>query len=286
MERILRLLLLIVFTLISNLVFACELKENCTPVNQWQLGVAVGLGVRTNPLVDGDNIPLIILPDIAWYGESAYFDNGELGYQWIQQPNQALATFIHLDSERAFFSFWHPANVLFPLSAESIQDPDVTVSELPNTPELSKNAVAARDWAINAGVRWHYYSQNSEWTVSAEHDVSGVHQGGKLKLSYQHHMQWQNWSISLTPALVWKSTQLINYYYGIDTADNVDKQYYYQGKAGWQPSLSVTMQKPINDKWQWLLRASYQHLPAGMSNSPLVKQHNIHTAFFGLAYRF
>lgn len=286
MESILRFLLLVVFSQISSLAFACEPEENCTSVNQWQLGVAFGVGVRTNPLVDGENIPLVILPDIAWYGESAYFDNGELGYQWIQDPQQAFSTFVHLDTERAFFSFWHPSNVFMPLRVEGNQDSGANVAELPDSPALSINAVASRDWAVNAGIRWHYYNQSGEWTLSAEQDISGVHQGGKLSLSYQHHMQWQDWKMSLKPALIWKSAQLINYYYGIDARDSVDEQFYYRATAGWQPSLTMSLQKPINEKWQWFFRASYQYLHPGMRHSPLVKQNNIQSAFFGLAYRF
>lgn len=271
--------------LACSLAQACEQRQDCVPENSWQLGVAIGVGVRSNPLVDGDNIPLILLPDIAWYGETAYFDNGELGYQWYNNNKQAFTSFIHLDSERAFFSFWHPANTLSPLESLGGEVPVAGSDEPPRT-ELSKNDVASRDWAINAGIRWHYRLKNTEWKLTIEKDVSGVHQGEKLQISYQHHWQWRDWQISLTPALVWKSKKLIDYYYGIDARDKVDSQFFYPGSAGWQSRLSLTMQKPLNDKWLWLLRASHQRLHSGMSDSPLVRENNIQSVFFGLAYRF
>jgi MipA family protein len=33
--------------------------------SSWQLGLAFGVGVKASPLVDRDDIPLVILPDIA-----------------------------------------------------------------------------------------------------------------------------------------------------------------------------------------------------------------------------
>jgi outer membrane protein len=297
----LRYLFASIFLFHSYAAYSCEPPQDCLLANSWQLSVAVGLGVRSNPLVDGDNIPLVILPDIAWYGEAAYFDNGELGYQWYDKQNQAFTTFMHIDSERAFFSFSHAANIFSSLTAvdsNSLEtdfsslnavdsnSPETDVPEQPDIPELSKDKVASRDWAVNAGIRWHYRRQNAEWKVSIEREISGVHQGAKFQLSYRHHWLWQDWQISLTPAVVWKSDKLIDYYYGIDARDNVDSQFFYQGTAGWQPRISLSLQKPLNDRWLWLLRASYQRLHSGMSDSPLVREENIQSVFFGLAYGF
>ena len=36
---------------------------------QWHLSINTGAGVITNPLHGGDNLPLLVLPEIAFYGE-------------------------------------------------------------------------------------------------------------------------------------------------------------------------------------------------------------------------
>ena len=126
-------------------------------------------------LVNGKNIPLVILPDVAWYGEKAYFDNGELGYQWLNQPKFSVETYLQLDRESALFSVLHPANILIPNASasnsitspatsegsDSVADsilPDESLS--PVFPEnqkqdnsLSIDDVASRKWAINGGIR-------------------------------------------------------------------------------------------------------------------------------------
>ena len=124
---------------ISGQANACEQQLECLFPNSWQLSVAVGVGVRTNPLVDGDNVPLLILPDIAWYGEAAYFDNGELGYQWYEEDTHAFETFVHLDAERSFFSFWDPANIFLPLDTSFVSSPDFDNPEQAAPLEVSKN---------------------------------------------------------------------------------------------------------------------------------------------------
>jgi outer membrane protein len=267
---------------------ACETGEDCIDESSWQIGVAVGLGVRTNPLVDGDAIPLVILPDVAWYGESAYFDNGELGFQWLAQDKFSFETFISLERERAFFSFWQPANIFISSPAFTTDSPGIPSedNQSPATPPISVDQVANRQWSINAGIRAHYRLQSSEWLVSALSDVSNVHNGSQFSVSYINTWQRQNWKITVIPKLTWKSSALIDYFYGISERDKVNEAYFYEGTSGWQPSIAVVATKKINPQWQWILRAKLQKLHTGMSDSPLVEDNSIRSVFAGVGYQF
>jgi outer membrane protein len=271
---------------ISGQANACEQQLECLFPNSWQLSVAVGVGVRTNPLVDGDNVPLLILPDIAWYGEAAYFDNGELGYQWYEEDTHAFETFVHLDAERSFFSFWDPANIFLPLDTSFVSSPDFDNPEQAAPLEVSKNDIASRKWAINGGVRWHIYQKNSEWLLSLETDVTSVHNGSKLNLSYQQRWQLGNWRVAMTPSLIWKSDKLVDYYYGVSSRDKVDSTLYYRANGGWQTKLAFTAQTQLTEHWMWLFMGSYQTLHSGMTDSPLIQEKDIKSIFIGLAYRF
>src|SRR6185503_3572374 len=53
----------------------------------WRLGVALGYGQRTNPLIQSDDIPVIVDLDIAWFGERWFFDNGDLGFSLVDKPD-------------------------------------------------------------------------------------------------------------------------------------------------------------------------------------------------------
>ena len=53
----------------------------------WRLGVALGYGMRTNPLIQSDDIPVVVDLDIAWFGERWFFDNGDLGFELFDRPS-------------------------------------------------------------------------------------------------------------------------------------------------------------------------------------------------------
>lgn len=293
--------LLILFSIfVSGTVQACSDDESCIEKSSWQLGIALGVGVRTNPLVDGDNIPLVILPDIAWYGEKAYFDNGELGYQWLNQPKFAFETFLTLDRESAFFRFLHPANILSPTEGSS----SVTSPSFPETPDfsgptdsdkedilnnqrsLSIDDIATRKWAVHGGLRGHYFSSVGEWQLALLQDISNVHNGQLLALQYSRRWLWRDFHMRLRLGTDWKSADLLDYYYGVSQKDTTLSEYYFNSKSGWQTYLSINVLKPINENWSWLAKMSYRRLPNSLTDSPLIEQNSISSVFLGVAYRF
>lgn len=276
------LILISIFT--SSTILACTEDETCVGKSRWHLGIALGIGVKTNPLVDGDNIPLIILPDIAWYAEKAYFDNGELGYQWLNQSTVAFETFLQIDRERAFFSFLHPANILAPPLSfiTDLAPEDVKISQ----PSLSIDDIANRKWAINGGIRGHYFLSNGEWQLTFQQDISNVYNGQQVGIEYKHRWLWHKFRLGLRIGADWKSTRLIDYYYGVSQRDTELTRFYFNGKSGWQSYISISAQKPINKNWSWLANIGYRRLPDSLTSSPLIEQNNIRNIFLGVAYRF
>ena len=262
----------------------CSQANICIEQSNWQIGVALGLGAKSNPLVDGDAIPQVVLLDVAWYGENAYFDNGELGYKFIETEYTGLESYLTLDRERAFFNFWHPTNVFVTGSA---LNPSVPASDTDNqTPEISIEQVERREWAVNAGLRMHLYGDNDEWIFSAEQDISSVHNGYKAAFSYQYFWRGNDWSLMVRPSLIWKSDKLIDYYYGLSDQDRLIHTQGYTAKGGLQPAISLLYTKQINPNWQWIVSASYQKLHTSMKNSPLVRHDHISSLFIGAGYKF
>lgn len=287
----------------------CEQPHQCVPIDAWHFGVALGAGVTLSPLVDGDNIPLVVLPDIAYYGENFYWDNTEVGYQWTQQKTWYIDTFFRLNSERAAFSVWD-VNNFFVASFDSAASvagsnenseeesfpggidngarliaPPTGDIEL-STPSVSIRDINDRHWAVDVGIRLHLFQKSGEWTFAFFNDASGVYSGKHAKLEYKHGFNWGQWHIKPTLSLAWKSSELTDYYYGLDARDGLLPFQYYEGQAGWQPSVKVVASRPINLKWSWLAFASYQHLHKGMRRSPLVRRNSIISAFAGVSYRF
>jgi outer membrane protein len=297
-------LLILLSMFVSSTILACSGSETCIEKSSWQLGIALGVGVKTNPLVDGDDLPLVILPDIAWYADKAYFDNGELGYQWLNQPKFAFETFLTLERESAFFRFLHPANILAPTEGSSgrfISAPsDSSTDNYPNNSageplneniqgpltNLSIDKIANRKWAVNGGVRGHYFLLDGEWQLTFQQDISKMHKGHQVGLEYSHSWQWHDFRLGLRIGTDWKSARLIDYYYGVSQRDTDLSEFHFKGKSGWQTYMSINAQKPINKNWSWLANIGYRRLPNSLTSSPLIDQNSICNVFLGVAYRF
>ena len=293
-----RYLVAIAILVLSSSAFAqdatdCNDQPDCIAVDSWHLGVALGVGVKVNPLQDGDNIPYIILPDVAYYGENWYWDNAEAGFQFIQDNRISAEVFASINSERALFSFWHSDNIFAGLGDSILAPP----GDFPFPPfddgqfkgdgdPISVDEVASRKWAADVGIRWHYYQDQGEWTLGLAADASDVHGGYQFNLSYKTAFMWGKWQIAPAISLNWKSSNLIDYYYGIDDRDSTDERLHFRGGSGWQPVVSIMATKPITKNWSWLFIARYRHLHKGMSDSPLVRKNSIPTAFAGVSYRF
>ena len=280
---------------VSGTTLACSGDEECIEKSSWHLGIAFGVGVKTNPLVGGDNMPFVILPDIAWYAEKAYFDNGELGYQWINQSKFSIETYLQLDRENALFNSLHPANLLAPLtetaaSSDSPNSPVVTITPVKDAQNVQRNLsiddIASRKWAINAGIRGHYFFSNSEWQLAFKQDVSNVHKGQQVGLQYSHRWLWQMFQFTLRTGADWKSARVNDYYYGVSKRDTEFTELYFNGKSGWQTYISINAKRPINENWSWLANMSYRRFPNSLIRSPLIEENNIRNIFLGAAYRF
>lgn len=258
----------------------CSKHEKCVETDQWSIGVAIGLGAKSNPINGGDAIPQVLLLDIAWYGENVYFDNGELGYRWLQDQDFSVESYVTFDRERAFFIFWDPANILV--------NTGVSSSDNPNTGEdnVSLERISSRNWALIAGTKAHYYTGSHKWSLGIESDISGVHSGQRITLSYRKMWNGDDWRFQLKPSVVYKSDKLVDYYYGLNAQDNVPPNAYFEGSGGFQPSLSALYIQDLNEDWQLIVSGSYQYLHMGMTNSPLVDQKHVSNVFIGFGYRF
>src|SRR6186997_47796 len=57
------------------------------PESHWRLGAAFGYGQRTNPLIQSEDIPVLVDLDIAWFGKRWFFDNFDLGYELFDREH-------------------------------------------------------------------------------------------------------------------------------------------------------------------------------------------------------
>ena len=54
-------------------------SSDCVAVGHWNFSVALGAGIRTNPVAHGANIPLVVIPQFSYYGKRVFIENLDLG---------------------------------------------------------------------------------------------------------------------------------------------------------------------------------------------------------------
>ena len=140
----------------------------------WRLGIALGYGERSNPLINSDDFTIVVDVDIAWFGERFFFDNGDVGLTLFDQESFTLNLIGRFNSDRVFFG---KINSQFISVGDVGAEPGgpLTVVSVP---------VPDRDYAIEAGIElltdgnWGYLQ------TAFHHDVSGVHNGYELYVNY------------------------------------------------------------------------------------------------------
>jgi outer membrane protein len=282
-----------------------QASEHCIEIGQWQVSLAVGGGVLTNPLQGGENIPLVLVPYISYYNERFFLENTTLGYTFQEAETFDVSAILELNAEQKYFNRLHAGNLIGVDGALS----EGGNSEVPTSPETDGpldlfpdtdkpvepkrlptiDDIAKREWAIDAGVLAHWYiGEQHKITAQWSHDVSGVYKGQHVKASYKYQLPVLDLpaKLQLSVGFDWQSAELIDYYYGLNSKDKVDKAYYYQGTHGVSPFLGAAFNYRINKQWQFKFSAKRTYLSNAITDSPLVNDKHQDYLFIGGLYEF
>ena len=277
-------------------------EEACVEVGRWQLGLGIGLGVRTNPLEDGDDIPLVLLPMVSYTGERFFIDSLDFGYTLWESDTQQLNLLLTPSYDQVFFERWDPVNFVLespglgtalngggknssdPKEPYPLIDPGVSGSGDFEGPESLQRKLPKRHMSGLAGLEYHFrlggYGLHLHWLK----DVTDIHQGEERRLALSRAWQAGNHDLALSAGAVWQDATLTNYYYGVPQGD----AYWASYEAGNALSTQVRFDWNYRLSRHWDLRAllSYRRLPEEITASPLVRSDKVVTAFIGGVYHF
>lgn len=280
------LLLLCLLSLSANAETAlpCAPEESCATEQQLYLNLALGYGQRSNPLYDGEELPLVLLPDIYYYGKHWFFDNGKLGSSWTLTEQWQLSLVGQFNQEKGYFQKWFGGNAFqFRHSFANSGVIDDTEDRL-GPLQASVLEISKRPTAYDLGLQLDWFSHNWQLQGIMWQDVSNTYQGQHASISVGRSWQHRSGNWQFGGRLYWKSAKLIDTYYGIDN----NEPFYlnrYKGKPSWQPELRLSWQYPLSERVALLAFLRYLHLDDAMTNSPLVRTDNVTTWFFGVSYR-
>lgn len=296
---IVRLLLAAAGTVVLQAV-ACEPAErDCLEVGKWDVALGIGLGVRTNPLADGDTIPLLLVPQISYTGERFFIQNLDFGALLWQNQTQQLNLLFTPSYDQVLFERWDPANFFIESSFATAgknnpndKDPGQTEAWVDEERELLDGDstrrlrdLRERHMAGLAGLEYSLALGALDLQVQYLSDFTQVHQGEELRLALAR--RWQQgkhlWVASL--GTHWQSAEVVDYYYGVTPAE-ADSRGTYEGKAALSTQLRVDWTYQLTRRWDLRLLASYRALPNDIAASPLLEDNKIITLFMGGVYHF
>jgi outer membrane protein len=287
----------------------------------WELGLAAGYGVRTNPLVDAGNIPMYGMINIAWFGEQFFFDNGDIGFTVYETDKLSINLMAHVNNERGMFEWLNNSRLgvqLASISAfpsgvvdESIDpdsdpefDPeldeiDPEFAEIEGVPKsgghdfpignidfLEAIETTKRSLSADGGVEMIYEDDWGDIQLQILSDISFTHKGFEVWASYAYPWQSGNWKVTPSVGLNWKSHNLLDYYYGVRPEEANFARPAYEASSGFNSFARLSISYRMTDHWGIVGVAEYEALSRSIRRSPFVDRQGIETLFIGIMYNF
>lgn len=169
--------------------------------------------MRSNPLHGGDDTPLVLLPEVSYYGERFFLENLEMGFTLFENPRHQLNALVTPGYDQMYFNRWDPFNFsdaggftagsspAAPLAASSYQvnisGPMAPAEGLPSSgPAIvsggvyvaSARSVAINDRAIDltGGTQYLFGAEGNPIAVEITGDmvsIIGVVEGDRIELA-------------------------------------------------------------------------------------------------------
>ncbi|MBW3516480.1 MULTISPECIES: MipA/OmpV family protein [unclassified Shewanella] len=264
---------------------ACAPENQCIEMNNWDLGIAIGWGQKSNPLRDFDDIPLFFIPTVAYYGEYWFFDNGNLGYTLAEQESFTINLVTSYSLDRAYFYQWDPSNIFLNRGTQ-VEAKAINSMYLSTEPEPEFNSLETRSFTLLGGAEAFIYTRLGIIRLAYTHDMFNVHQGSEAQIKWTYGWDYDRFIFEFALVFDWKSQDVVDYYYSVRPSENAYWSERYQAKSGWDKGAEMTARYILTDNWDLLLAVRYTLIADEIAASPLLDQDYSSTYFIGAAYRF
>lgn len=258
--------------------------KSCIEENTLSVGLSLGIGLRTNPLYESDNIPLIVLPQFSFYSGDFFVENLDIGYSLFQSSHTTVSAIATPSYDSVFFNRWDPGNVFVELSSSNgLQAAPPPTMESDRQTLIAPDELSERKFSYLGGIEVSKEIDSGLFQFSFLSDITNIHSGSEIRFAYAHIFTE---SFSTTFGFTWKDKDLTDYYYGIDSNEIVDDRGAYQANASLSPFVRASYKKELADGDSWRFSFEYQKLDSEISNSPIAVDDYVVTFFLGKTFKF
>jgi outer membrane protein len=252
---------------------ACKSPSvECVAVGDLAVSVSVGYGTRTNPVAGRDDIPLFVLPQVSYYGKRFFLESLEPGVTLYESDAHTFNLIASPGFDRVFFNRKDLQNVVVPLAAVT---PDLR--GLTAGPENVAFPVGRRRTTYLAGPEWMFRHDDFIGQVSALYEVTGRHDGYEVRAAVSAPLIQRKQSLVVNTGVTWKSSQTVDYYYGVPG--------FYKPDGALSPFIKLNYALPLSDRWTFTAFVHYEYLDGEIVDSPIVSDREVVTAFAGLNFK-
>jgi outer membrane protein len=253
-------------------------SDDCVAVGHWNFSVALGAGVRTNPLVNGEDIPLVVIPQFSYYGKRFFIDDLDVGFTLAENASNTLSLVASPGYDRVYFYRTDLQN--FFIVGFSPSGPAIYTTNMQLATSLGAPQVAPRPRRVTylAGPEWTFKAGGISGQLDVLHEVTGQNGGDEVRAALGIPLMESKGKLTANVGVTWKSAAIVDYYYGISTI--------YQGRAALDPFVKLGYTLPLAGKWHFNAFAEYETLGSAIADSPLVAEHHVETVFVGAVYTF
>lgn len=285
--------------------FCSVTQSGCIAVGEWDIRLGIGAGLRSNPLIDGDDLPIYLLPELRYYGERFFFDTYTGGFTFYETDAQFFNSVVTIGFDQIYFKTRSVGNIVLesgplPVSSDHTltgdgytrneSDAGITRDPVNNGSEanagLDVAALHRRRTAGLAGFEYGFYRQRWEVSMQLLQDVTDVHNGQEVRAAAAHAFTFGNEAIEMSGGFSWQSATLLQYYYGIEASEVADPSRAYQADDGISPFIRIDWRRRLRGNWGWQATLHHRWLPSAITNSPLLDEHSILTLYLGGVYHF
>jgi len=251
-------------------------SQECVAIGHWNFSVALGAGLRTNPLATGKDIPLAVIPQLSYYGKRFFIDNLDLGFTLWERGGNTLNVIATPGYDRVYFYRTDLQNFLvgFPDASEPATPRIVG----PGTPGATKVSPRAPRITYLAGPEWTFKHGPVSGQLDLLRDATGQNSGAEIRAALGIPLLTSKGTVSSNIGFTWKSAATVNYYYRVPIL--------YSGSAAFNPFLKLGYTLPLSSKWRFNSFIEYERLGNGIADSPIVAEHSVATFFTGAIYTF
>jgi outer membrane protein len=253
--------------------------DDCVAVGRWNFSIALGAGVRTNPLVNGKAIPLVVIPQFSYYGKRFFIDNLDLGVTLAESATNTLNLIATPGYDRVYFYRTDLQNLFvgFPVSGyNGVASRPFLVSA--DTPGAVKVPPPAPRITYLGGAEWTFKYAGVSGQLDLLRDITGQNNGDEIRAALGIPLIRSTGTWSANIGFTWKSAGLVNYYYGVPAI--------YAGSSALDPFVKLGYTVPLAGKWRFEAFAEYERLANAIADSPIVSEHHVETVFVGAIRTF